>query len=75
MIRILAILLATSALAACATLDADEITIEEAGSPGEGSPGEGSPGIIHTKDDCMDGGWVDLGYINQGLCVADANNG
>jgi HD-GYP domain-containing protein (c-di-GMP phosphodiesterase class II) len=27
----------------------------------------------HTKDDCKDGGWMDLGYPNQGLCIADAH--
>lgn len=26
----------------------------------------------HSKDDCKNGGWVDLGYPNQGQCIADA---
>ena len=26
----------------------------------------------HSKDDCKDGGWKDLGYLNQGQCIADA---
>ena len=25
-----------------------------------------------TKDDCKDGGWMDLGYLNQGRCIAAA---
>jgi len=27
----------------------------------------------HTVDDCKNGGWRDLGYPNQGQCVADAD--
>lgn len=27
------------------------------------------------KNDCKDGGWIDLGFPNQGLCVAAANHG
>ena len=26
----------------------------------------------HTADDCKHGGWVELGYPNQGQCIADA---
>ena len=26
----------------------------------------------HSKDDCKNGGWMDLGYPNQGQCIADA---
>ena len=26
----------------------------------------------HSKDDCKNGGWMDLGYLNQGQCIADA---
>ena len=29
----------------------------------------------HSKDDCKHGGWMDLGYPNQGQCIADANRG
>ena len=29
----------------------------------------------HSKDDCKDGGWKDLGYFNQGQCIADAERG
>jgi hypothetical protein len=29
----------------------------------------------HSKDDCKHGGWMDLGYQNQGQCIADANRG
>ena len=27
----------------------------------------------HTVDDCKNGGWIDLGYPNQGQCIADAD--
>ena len=27
----------------------------------------------HSKDDCKNGGWMDLGYLNQGQCIADAD--
>ncbi|MDA0301799.1 MAG: cadherin-like domain-containing protein [Chloroflexi bacterium] len=27
------------------------------------------------KEDCKDGGWIDLGFPNQGLCIAAANHG
>jgi HD-GYP domain-containing protein (c-di-GMP phosphodiesterase class II) len=26
----------------------------------------------HSKDDCKNAGWMDLGYSNQGQCIADA---
>ena len=27
----------------------------------------------HTADDCKNGGWMDLGYLNQGRCIAAAH--
>jgi len=27
-----------------------------------------------SKDDCKDGGWEDLGYVNQGQCIKDYND-
>jgi hypothetical protein len=27
----------------------------------------------HTVDDCKNDGWMDLGYPNQGQCIADAD--
>jgi HD-GYP domain-containing protein (c-di-GMP phosphodiesterase class II) len=29
----------------------------------------------HSKDDCKNNGWMDLGYENQGQCIADAADG
>jgi hypothetical protein len=70
MIRILAVVLATSALAACTSIP----SIAGPPAPGESvPPGAGGP-PTHVEDACKDGGWVDLGYTNQGLCIADANN-
>jgi hypothetical protein len=31
-----------------------------------------SPRPPHTAEDCKDGGWITLGYPNQGQCIADA---
>ena len=28
----------------------------------------------HTADDCKNGGWMDLGYLNQGQCIAAARS-
>ena len=32
-----------------------------------------APRPPHTVQDCLNGGWIALGYANQGQCIADAN--
>jgi len=31
-----------------------------------------TPVPTHAEADCLNGGWVELGYPNQGQCIAEA---
>ena len=44
-----------------------------AGPPSPTPTATPTPAPPHTVDDCRNGGWVDLGYPNQGQCIAEAD--
>lgn len=42
-------------------------------SAGSANPIPAAAPPSHTRDDCTNGGWIELGCPNQGQCIADAD--